>query len=631
MAVRNSTLALIFTFLYTDALTAGSNHQGPDPVPFRSTTCRSDFGSYPVSDGSNAGVILDFIHLYYRFEQDKPAQFLLTFSNTSPGGYHYTFQEKYAGIPVFNSEMMVNVSRKNRIYSIFDNSYDISKWRVDLTDFNYQNVAAYQAFVKQYFPNPVTQTASQVIAYEESTATPLLAYLVIVNDHKGHNRYAVVARDHIIYQHDGLMYHHGAAMPSDSTIPVRVNNPDPLTTAHVVYYGPYMGHDSAYQNFALPGGILDSCIVQLDTERWNKTITADFVNDTFYLDSHYIHLANPEGLGFTPAISVTPSFDFYRCEEGFGDVMVFYHLNTMRSYVSSLGFNSTDTPILADPHFFTQDNDFYDAQSNTVYYGTGGVPDAEDADVIVHEYTHFISWNSNHSNGHGASPERNSLDEGSADYNAASYSASIDTFKWNYVFTWDGHNEYWPGREVNDMTVYPTRPTSCGVATIYQYAETWSSTLMQIWWAIGRGPADSLFFQCLYGLGGNIRLTDAAQHYIAGDSLLFNGKYHCIITDIFNQHGLAYDNTCSGEFPLGVADVTDHPGLFRFTAYPDGFMAAAQSNMPVDIDLYDMSGRKLVSYQNVSAEIKPDLPDGIYIVDVSIAGSHQGFKWALVR
>ena len=629
--MRNSILILVLLSLCSGRLMAGGNFPKQEPVPFRSTTCHTDFGSYPVSDGSSRKAILDFIRSYLPFEQDKPNQYELTFSNTSPGGYHYTFRQLYAGIPIFNSEIMVNVSRKNRIYSIFDNSYDISKWKVVLTDFNYQNVPAFQAFIKQYFPYPITVTANRVIAYEESSNTPLLVYLVTVTDGRGHTRDALVACDHIVYQCDDLMHHHPTPVPSDSTVSCMVNRPDPLTTAHVVYFASYMGQDSAYQNFESPGGILDSCTVQLDTQRVQRTITTDFVNDTFYLSSHYIQLANPEGLGFTPVTSATPSFDFYRCEEGFGDVMVFYHLNTIRSYLHGLGFTSADTPITADPHFYTQDDDFFDHQSNTVYYGTGGVPDAEDADVIVHEYTHFISWNSNHSNGSGASAERNSVDEGSADYDAASYSASIDTFKWNYVFNWDGHNEYWPGREVNDMTVYPTRPTSCGVQSIYQYAETWSSSLMQIWWAIGRGPADSLFFQTLYGLGGNIHLTDAAQQYIKADSILFDGRYHCTITGIFNQHGLAYDSTCSGEWPLGVANVPAQPSLFRFNAYPDGFTALSASNMPVDIALYDISGRILASYTDVTTEIKPNLPDGIYIVDVSTGGLHQAFKWALVK
>ena len=618
-------MTLVLLSLCTGTLMAGGNFPQPEPVPFRSTTCHSDFGSYPVSDGSSAKVILDFIRNYLPYDRDKSNQYELTFSHTSPGGYHYTFCQMYAGIPVFSSEIMVNVSRKNSVYSIFDNSYDLSKWKVDLTDFNYQNVPAFQAFIKQYFTHPITQTASLVIAYEESTHAPLLVYLVTVSDGKGHMRDALVARDHIVYQCDDLMHYRPASIPSDSTVSGMVNNPDPLTTAHVVYYAPYLSHDSAYQNYN------DSCTVQLDTQRVLKTFTADFINDTFYLNSHYIQLANPEGLGYTPAFSTTPTFNFERCDERFEDVMVFYHLNTMRNHLHGLGFSSADTPVTADPHFYTQDDDFFDHQSNSLYYGTGGVPDCQDADVIIHEYTHFISWNSNHSNGNGASGERNSIDEGSADYNAASYSASIDTFKWNYVFNWDGHNEYWQGREVNDMTVYPARPTSCGVINIYQYAETWSSSLMQIWWAIGRGPADSLLFQTLYGLGGNIHLTDAAQQYIKADSILFDGRYHCIITGIFNQHGLAYDSTCGGEWPLGLVNIESQPSPFRFTSYPDGFVASASSNMPLAIDLYDISGRRLASYQNVTTEIKPDLPEGIYIADVSSEGIHQAFKWALMK
>jgi hypothetical protein len=310
--------------------------------------------------------------------------------------------------------------------------------------------------------------------------------------------------------------------------------------------------------------------------------------------------------------------------------MVFYHLNTIRSYVHSLGFNAADMLIMPDSHAFTQDNDYFSSPDN-IYYGTGGVPDCQDADVIVHEYTHFISWNANHSNGIGASSERNSVDEGSADYDAASYSASIDTFKWNWVFNWDGHNEFWPGRVVDDYTVYPIQPTVSGAMGIYKYAQTWSSALMEIWWDIGKGPADSLFFQTLYGLGGNITLPDAAQQYIKADSLLFNGQYHCRIVHDFHDHGLASDTAC-GLFPLGITAVAGQPGLINFTAYPDGFKAlAVQSDMPVSIDLYDITGQRLATYNNVNTEIKPSLPDGIYIVNVTAGGIHQAYKWALVK
>jgi hypothetical protein len=622
-------LFLIFAILsfLTGTIVAGSSSPGGiDNLPFKNSTAHTDFGSYAVSDGSDIQVVAAFAHTHLSNLQNKQTPIQLTFNQSSPGGYHYTFCQIYAGIPVFASDITINVSRKNLVYSIFDDSYDMSAWNVNTTDFSYQEVAAYQAYVKRYFPAGASAAATQVVAYDTIQNAAILCYQVTLRDGRGHMRYVLVSRDGILYDRDGLMYHHpAAAMPPDSMVTGRVNNPDPLTTAGVVYFGPYMGQDSAYQNYN------DSCTVQLDTQRVWKNFAADLEGDTFYLNSHYIQLANPEGMGYTPVNSVTPVFAYERCDEGFEDVMVFYHLNTIRSYVNSLGFNSTDTPITADPHFYTADESFFETP-DMVCYGTGGVPDAQDADVIVHEYTHFISWNSNHSNGMGSSLQRNGIDEGSGDYDAASYSASIDSYHWYWVFNWDGHNEYWDGRWVNNMTVYPNLPDDPGVTGIWKYAEIWSASMMQLWWEIGRGPADSMFFQALYGLGGNITLLDAAQQYIKADSILFGGRYHCIVTDVFNQHGLAYDPACGGEYPLGTADIAAPAGYLKLLTYPDGFRAVSlQSDAPIDITLYDMSGRQIASYQHVSTEIKPDLPGGVYIIALSSQGYQQGFKWVNLR
>jgi len=128
-----------------------------------------------------------------------------------PGGYHYTFCQTYAGIPVFASDVMINVSRKNMVYSIFDDSYDMSGWNVNTTDFNYQDAGAYQAYLKQYFAAGATATARQVVAFDTTLNAPILCYEVTLRDGKGHMRYVLIARDHIVYDRDGMMYHHRAA------------------------------------------------------------------------------------------------------------------------------------------------------------------------------------------------------------------------------------------------------------------------------------------------------------------------------------------------------------------------------------------------------------------------------------
>ena len=623
MNLKKKIILLLFVVFAAKIMMAGAPPAETASKPFHGSTCRTDFGSYAVSDGSSPEVVSDFITRHIPNLQGKQASLQLVFSNTSPGGYHYTFCQVYNGIPVFGSEVMVNVSRKNQVYSIFDDSYDMSKWKVNLTNFDHQNVAAYQSYLKQYFAGDISQISKTVIAYDESTSTPEFCQLVNLRDQAGHQREVLMARDRIIYEHDACMYH-APPPPVDSLVTGMVFRPDPLTTAHTVYYGPFLGVDSMFQNFN------DADTPALNLQRVQESFYATYDNGVFSLSNQYVQLVQLNSDPTPPVTSTTPTFNYTRSQNGFLDVMVYYHLNVMRSYIHGLGFNAGDNLVMPDSHALTIDNDYFNPPNN-IFYGTGNVPDCQDADVIIHEYTHFLSWNSNHSNGTGASSQRNSVDEGSADYNGTSYSASIDTFGWYKMFTWDGHNQYWPGRSVNDPTVYPAVPTAPGLNNVYKYSVIWSSALMQIWWDIGRGPADSLFFQMLYGLGGNITLPDAAQQYILADSLLFNGQYHCTIVSAFRDHGLASDPAC-GVYPLAVAEIVSRNEFVKFTAYPDGFKAvAAEPNTPLNIDLYDIAGRHLASYVNTDTEIKPELPDGIYIVNVSSAGAHQAFKWALVK
>jgi hypothetical protein len=47
----------------------------------------------------------------------------------------------------------------------------------------------------------------------------------------------------------------------------------------------------------------------------------------------------------------------------------------------NLGFNMADVMVIADSHALSADEDYF-AQPNSLYYGIGGVPDCQDADVI---------------------------------------------------------------------------------------------------------------------------------------------------------------------------------------------------------------------------------------------------------
>ena len=98
------------------------------------------------------------------------------------------------------------------------------------------------------------------------------------------------------------------------------------------------------------------------------------------------------------------------------------------------------------PHGFQgKDNSHYSPTGNWISFGTGGVDDAEDPDVIWHEYGHAIQYSFAAGWGDG---ECAALGEGYADYWAASYSRwagqwTKDDAPYSWVYKWDGHNEFW--------------------------------------------------------------------------------------------------------------------------------------------------------------------------------------------
>ncbi len=156
---------------------------------------------------------------------------------------------------------------------------------------------------------------------------------------------------------------------------------------------------------------------------------------------------------------------------------------------------------------------------------------------------------------------------------------------------------------------------------------------MEIWWDIGKGPADTLFFETMYGIASNVSLRDVAQVYIKADSTIYGGKYHCRIVRDFNIRGLAEDSAGCRIYKVGITEVTSQSDLIKFTAYPDGFKAEpTTAATPIDIVVYDIAGQRLSSYHNVITKVQADyLPAGIYIIDVSTEGIHKGYKWALVK
>lgn len=511
----------------------------------------------------------------------------------SKTGLHYLYRQNYLGIPVYRGTIKINLDDEGNILSLFDNTYPILK----TPEGEFPSAEDSYDIVKAFYheENDLVKILVENLYFDEGTGL-VPASRIELWDKRGNFFELIINNDAtVIYERDMNNYFNKKNIYNiDTPALARIFNPDPLTTAGVTYGAPY--EDGS-----------DADISQLNMQRQQVTIDVAFSNDSFRLESPYCKILNSSAKS-------TPDFQFTRSQDGFEDANAFYHINTYHSYIQQLGFTDlVNYPIWVDTHASVADNsNFSVGTPPRLSFGTGGVDDAEDSDVIIHEYGHAIS--------HSAAPgsnvgiERNALDEALGDYLATSYSKSINPNNWANMFTWDGHNEFWAGREVVTNKHYPEDL----VHQYYQDAVLWSATMMQIWDNIGKENTDEVQIEALYSYSGNMTMTDAANLVIQADVLLHGGEFVLPIR---------YWMCSRGFIPCDVG--IDEAGIIHFSVYNSyGFArnnedAIIKFNGPQagDLQLTDAAGRVIYSAVFSGSEevaVSPQmLSSGIYLIKVT--------------
>ena len=393
---------------------AAQKEDGNTPATYyKTTTCKSFFPKVLLKGERNPSNVEKYLTGNISNLNDTKVGLKMNYVNESPGGFHYSFTQTFNGIKIYQSEIKINLDRHNVIRSVFDNSENTARWNL----------------------NTESATANSVIAINPSTQLPVVAQKIV---DKNSNE-ILTANGEIIFQHSLRSYFTN----QDSLVYGNIFNPDPLTTAQTYYGAPYI-NDSGRTNSSL------------NAQMQNVAFRTNFNGSQFTLESAFVRESDFDPPNIAPATSSTPQFNFNRSESGFQDVNAFYHISTMYKYIHSLGFNCADSLVEIDTHALSGADQSYFTSGfipHRIYYGIGGVPDCEDADVCVHEWGHSISYTAAPESNYGL--QRNSLDEGFGDYLAGSYSRSISTFNEYWVFNWDGHNEFWSGRILNTCRTYP--------------------------------------------------------------------------------------------------------------------------------------------------------------------------------
>lgn len=339
-----------------------------------------------------------------------------------------------------------------------------------------------------------------------------------------------------------LSYDHMRRYRKDTVVSARIFNPDPLTKLGLVYGGSFVDLADAGQAWFAPA-----------YETVNIPAAYDTNLHVFILENQWVRIEDFESPDIDSATSATPSFLFDRSQSGFEDCNVMYHISFFQDYIASIGYDTLMALQLAvDTHGqFGADNSYFlrNGGNPLASFGTGGVDDAEDADVIIHEYCHGISWSAN-GNGNFTA-ERSGLDEGLADYFATSYSRTINPFAWENVFSWDGHNEYWAGRIANTSATYPS------AGNIYAVGELWNSAMSGIWGGLGSIVTDKLMLESLHFFTDSTALPQAARYVMKADTLLFGGVHSWMLCVHFSNRGILPGN-CA---PLGLGETANASGI----------------------------------------------------------------------
>jgi hypothetical protein len=236
--------------------------------------------------------------------------------------------------------------------------------------------------------------------------------------------------------------------------------------------------------------------------------------------------------------SVEHDFRYRRGERGFTEAMAYFHVDRAQRRLQELGIVGVlARPLEIDVAAQADDNSHYSLVTKDLHFGTGGVDDAEDAEIVAHEYGHAIQ--DAQMPGFGASAEAAAMGEGFGDYLAASTYADRKPERLRAcVASWDAvaYAASDPPclRRVDGGKRYPRdlegEPHADG--------EIWSACLWELRAALGRDDADRLVLAHHHLVTPRATFRTAALALLLADRRLTGGKHAATIRGVFERRGV---------------------------------------------------------------------------------------------
>ena len=242
-------------------------------------------------------------------------------------------------------------------------------------------------------------------------------------------------------------------------------------------------------------------------------------------------------------------FEYTRNQDQFEQVMAYYWITRSQDYTQSLGFDGDEWPLINGDQQRVRinqwglDNSFATTHpKDEMRFGKGGVDDAEDAEVILHELGHQIHFSA--SDTFFSSVEAGGISEGFGDYWAATVGewalaeaglpASTDPAciaDWDAV-SYDPTAPYCLRRLDRDL-MYPTDITGA----VHRDGQIWSHALWNLRTAIGATHADTAILWAQIGWTGTT-MPDLAIRIVNEVEERYGAAEAALARDAFEERGI---------------------------------------------------------------------------------------------
>jgi hypothetical protein len=263
-----------------------------------------------------------------------------------------------------------------------------------------------------------------------------------------------------------------------------------------------------------------------------RSVTLRHLDGSGFLRGDYASITGPAG---EQAFSASLDFDFDRSSSGFSQTMAYYHVTTAQEYIQQLGFtdvNNQPQQVFADA--FPDEGSFFDGLS--IYLGTGGVDDAEDADIIWHEYGHAIQFDQVPLEAFFGG-DMGAIGEGFGDYWAVTMSQPVNAdYNVPCVAEWDVAGYPTPRpclRRVDLDLVVADR-----IGEVHFDGQIWSRALWDINQALGRDAANTLILEAQFGYPPHSTFADAARVNVETAQRLFGSHGAKVVRKAFHDRGI---------------------------------------------------------------------------------------------